>query len=68
MENRLKVNLQDISVEFQVSPKKNSSNNEIASLHFRAFNEIGFRRKPGRKPTRVRNAPRRKSRKGVMYG
>ncbi len=71
MEKRPAVDLQAISVDVQQatdSRNKDFGVSDLATLYMRALDEIGFRKKPGRKATRVRNAPRRKSIRGVRYG
>lgn len=71
MGRRPSVDLQDVSVEFVEHKELQQSNSEIGnivSLYLRAFEEIGFRHKPGRKPTRVRNAPKRQSKRRIKYG
>jgi|GEM_PF-4779766 len=71
MERRPAVDLQAISVELQHDSDRGplgSAVEDLAALYLRALDEIGYRRKPGRKPNRVRDAPRRKSVRGVTYG
>ena len=71
MGKRPSVDLRAISVEFQVTSEKSTDKNEmesLAMLYLRAFEELGLNRKTKKRPVRVRNAPRRKSIRGVSYG
>ena len=66
-----KLDLQAISVEFRcgaVSSATEADWDLLASLYLRALDELGYRRKNRRVPTRVRNAPKRTSVRGVTYG
>lgn len=71
MGKRPSVDLQAISVEVQSAPPRENSRENLetlALLYLQALDELGYRRKAPRKTMRVRNAPRRKSVRGVTYG
>ena len=65
-----KLDLKTISVEFRcgtVSNDNESDWDQLADLYLRALDELGYKRKNRRVPTRVRNAPKRVSVRGVSY-
>ncbi len=71
MEKRHAVDLQNFTLQFKNGTFKPGNEKDvemIASFYIRAMAELGYRRKSGRKPTRVQNAPKRKSVLGVEYG
>ena len=70
MEKRPAVDLQAISVDVQQATDSRNDGfvvNDLATLYMRALDEIGFRKKPGSKATRIPNPPRRKSIRRVKY-